>query len=127
MVLIPIFRRYILLQEGSNFLIIRICTMWKPHLAYGALIYLKVSIPGLMHWYLVIRVILKSMWCMIEMKKGISLVNMMSLYKMIYWYLTMRCLGVLVYVVHTWLGLDCTVFLRKEPLSLMEISSAAFT
>ena len=32
--------------------------------------------------------------------------NMMSVDKMNYWYLSMRCLGMLMYVAHTWLGLD---------------------
>ena len=63
---------------------------------------------------------------MIVINKGVPLTNINSADNMTDWYLYMRCLGMFMYVEHNWLGLDRTLFTRKESLSLPKISSSVF-
>ena len=61
------------------------------------------------------------------MKKGIPLKNVMLADRMTDWYLSMRFLGMLLYVDCTWLGFYCKLLPCKEPSSFLEIYSVALT
>ena len=61
------------------------------------------------------------------MKKRIPSKNMIFTDRLTYSYLSMRYLGMLMYVDLTWFVLDSAVLPCKDPSSFMKISSAVFT
>ena len=62
----------------------------------------------------------------VVIKKGTPMANVNPEDKVKDWYLSMRCLGMLMNLNHNWWGLDCDIFPRKEPSSLLKTYSSAF-